>query len=192
MAKKTLILVRHGQYHKAEGKILEKLTTLGRKQARLAGKRLRDYPIDRIVHSTMPRAEETATIVQEETGFQGEMEACDDLRECVPGFPKHLQKKTGHTDLKKLKRDQAQLDRAFKKYFTSPKKDSVEIIVCHGNVIRYLVCRLLGADPLAWIRMDIQQCGISVVELRSEGDFRELLISHNDVGHIPMHQRTFV
>lgn len=190
--KKTLILVRHGQYHSKSEKTLEKLTTLGRKQAKLAGKRLREHKIDRIVHSTMPRAKETAEIIKKTLGYRKKMESCDSLRECVPGFPKNLRKKYGHTDEQKLKSHKAQADRAFKKYFTVPRKDSVEVLVCHGNIIRYLVCKVMELEGHQWMNMDIQQCGMSVVVLRSKGDHRKIVISHNDVGHIPKHQRTFI
>lgn len=192
MAKKTIILVRHGQYHPKSEKTLEKLTTLGRKQAQLAGKRLRENKIDRIVHSTMPRAQETAEIIKKALGYRKKMEACDSLRECVPGMPEKLLKKYGYTDKQKIKSHKAQAERAYKKYFKASRKDSVEVLVCHGNIIRYLICKVMGAEELKWVQMDVQQCGMSVVVIRTSGDPRKLLISHNDVGHIPKHQRTFI
>lgn len=192
MAKKTIILVRHGQYHQATDNELERLTKLGRKQAKYASKRLKDEKIDRIVHSTMPRAIETASIIKKELGYKRKLESCDSLCECVPGFPKELRKEFGFTDEKKLKLHKAQADRAFKKYFQSPKKNSVEVLVCHGNIIRYLICRLLEIDTLTWRKLDIQQCGISIIEVRSSGPNPKVVLSHNDVGHIPKNERTFV
>lgn len=192
MAKKTIILVRHGQYHRAGDKELEQLTKLGRKQAKYTAKRLREVKINRIVHSTMPRAIETATIIKKELGYRKTFESCKNLCECVPGFPKNLRKKYGYTDEKALTSHKAQADRAFKKYFRSPKKNSVEVLVCHGNIIRYLICRTLEIDTLNWRKLDIQQCGISIIELRSSGSNRKALVSHNDVGHIPKKERTFL
>lgn len=192
MARKTIILVRHGQYTKASEHSPEKLTTLGKKQASYVAKRLKEYQIDRIVHSTMPRAVETANLIKAKLEFPKLMESCDSLRECVPGFPKHLQKEHGYTDQARLKRDQKQLDQAFKKYFKIPTRDSVEVLVCHGNVIRYLVCKTLGVDTLAWRKMDIQQCAISIVEIESRGSNNFIVLSHNDVGHIPKGLRTFL
>ena len=192
MAKKIIILVRHGQFHKATDKQLECLTTLGRKQAQYAGKRLREIKISKIIHSTMPRAVETATIIKKVLGFKKSFTACESLCECVPGFPKKLRKKHGFTDAKKIKKDIAQAEQAYKKYFSKPRKNSVEVLVCHGNVIRYLVSRVLEVDPLIWRKLDIQQCGISVVELRSAGTNPKVVLSHNDVGHIPFKERTFL
>lgn len=198
MATKTLILVRHGQYlvdRDAEGKRIptsERLTTLGRKQAKLAGRRLRENKIDRIIHSSMPRAIETASIIKEQLAYRGKSSQCHHLRECVPGFPKKLRKRYGHTNVKNLNADKAQVERAFKKYFKPSRKDSVEVLVCHGNVIRYLVCRAMGIDTESWMSMDILQCGISVIRLKSKGDHRSIVLSHNDIGHIPMKDRTFI
>ncbi|MNS79085.1 phosphoglycerate mutase [compost metagenome] len=192
MAKRTIVLVRHGQYHPAKENELERLTTLGRKQASLVAKRLKENKIDRIVHSTMPRAAETAAIIKQQLGFGRNFETCDQLRECTPGFPKHLRKKHGYTDVKKLNTAKAQMEKAFKKYFKTPRKDSLEVLVCHGNVIRYLVCRALGIDTLKWRELDILQCGISVIEVNSKGSLRMILRSHNDVGHIPKALRTFL
>jgi len=192
MGKKTIILVRHGQYHRAEEGSLERLTTLGRKQARYAGKRLREEKIDRIVYSTMPRAEETANIIKKELAYRGSFVPTKLLWECTPGYPIKLRKKSGHTDAKRLAAHKRQVERAYKKFFKSSRKDSVEVLVCHGNVIRYLVCRALGVDTDNWVKMDILQCAISIVRVRTKGPHKVAVISHNDIGHIPKHLRTFL
>lgn len=45
-------------------------------------------------------------------------------------------------------RDGPRIEAAFRKYFhratPTQKEDTVEILVCHANVIRYFVCRLLA------------------------------------------------
>jgi serine/threonine-protein phosphatase PGAM5 len=192
MATKVLILVRHGQYHPAKDKEPERLTTLGRRQAKLAGKRLREEKIDRIVHSTMPRAMETATLIKGELKYRRKMESTPLLRECVPGFPKALRAKAKYTDTKKLTASKLQLEKAYKKYFKLGRKDSVEVLVCHGNVIRFLICKALGIDTDSWRKLDILQGSISVVKLRSKGTLRVQVVSHNDVGHIPKPHRTFL
>jgi serine/threonine-protein phosphatase PGAM5 len=192
MATKTLVLVRHGQYHHKTETEPERLTALGRKQARLAGKRLKEYKFDKIHCSTMPRAIETAAIIRDVMGTRKTAVQADSLCECVPGFPKELRKKYGRTDVTILKKHQAQADRAFAKFFKPSHKNSTEMLVCHGNIIRYLICKTLGIDTLTWLKMDIQQCGISVIKIKTKGDHRRVLITHNDVGHISMKERTFL
>lgn len=192
MSKKTIILVRHGQYHSASDKELERLSNLGRQQAKYAARRLKEIEIDRICSSTMPRAIETAALIKRVLNYKGKTSSCEKLNECVPGFPKLLRKKYGHTDTKKLKLHQAQAEAAYKKHFKAPKKDSTEILVCHGNMIRYLICRLLEIDSDKWIQMDILQCSISTIQIRSKGHNRRVLLSFNEIGHIPKSKRTFL
>ena len=193
MGTKTIILVRHGQYIPAASNQREQLTALGRRQAQYAGKRLSERPrIDRIVHSTMPRANETAQIIRKELRYRGPFISDKILEECVPGYPVKLRKKNGYTDIQKLIRAKKQADLAFKKYFKSSRQDSVEVLVCHGNMIRYLICKTLGIETDRWCLMDIKQCAISIVEIRSKGDRRKVVISHNDIGHIPFSKRTFM
>ena len=47
--------------------------------------------------------------------------------------------------LKEFFRDGARIEAAFRKYFhrapPTQKEDTIEILVCHANVIRYFVCR---------------------------------------------------
>lgn len=191
VGRKTIILIRHGQYIPSSAKGAEVLTALGRRQAKYATNRLKEFKkIDRIVSSTMPRAAATAAIIKRELRYRRPIHPCDKLRECVPGFPKHLRKKFGFTDTKKLKAHKAQADQAFNKHFTAARKDSVVVLVCHGNIIRYLICRVLGIDTLKWREMDIHQCAISSAEIKSKGSPRMFLISHNDVGHIPKGKRS--
>ena len=185
---KTIILLRHGQYSKNP---TEKLTKLGRQQAHLAGKRLRDFRIQKVHVSSMPRAQETWNISSRKLDRSHKAEVCDFLRECVPGFPKKMRKKHGYTDLKKLKKDKLQADRAFKKYFGFSKTRRTELLVCHGNIIRYLVCKSLEISTDSWMKLDIKQCGLTVITLNSKNRTRTL-ISHNDVGHIPAKKQTFI
>lgn len=192
MATKTLVLVRHGQYSAKTETSEESLTALGRKQARLAGKRLKEYKFDKIHCSTMPRAIETTKIICGEMRVTKKALQTDNLRECVPGFPPHLRKKHGKTDVALLNAHQRQADRAYNSLFKTSRKDTTELLICHGNIIRYLVCKTLGIDTLTWVKMDIQQCGISVIQIRSKGSHRRVLITHNDVGHIPKKDRTFL
>ena len=69
---RVIHLVRHGQFNqKGKDDTKHTLTELGKKQASLAGKRLRDIipkgmTPKRIVSSTMTRAEETAQILRDE------------------------------------------------------------------------------------------------------------------------------
>lgn len=183
-----VILLRHGQYSKGPS---ECLTTLGRKQALFAGKRLKNFRIDEMYVSTMPRARETARIVKSQLNFRKPMRFSSLIRECVPGYPKKGRAKLALTDIRRLGESKRKLNRAYKKLFGNMRAEKTILIVCHGNVIRYLVCKALGIPTLKWIKLDILQCAISVIEFRPKSK-RVVLISHNDVGHIPFADQTFL
>jgi serine/threonine-protein phosphatase PGAM5 len=57
-----------------------------------------------------------------------------------------------------------------------------EILVCHGNVIRFLVLRALQLPPDAWLRLVVPHASITTVAITCEGDV--LLQGLGDAGHI--------
>ena len=180
--------MRHGQYTKDP---TEQLTSLGKKQASLTGKRLAKIDFKKIYSSKLPRAIETANIIiknfKQKQRFQKKLF----LNECIPGFPKKLRKKFGHTDEKKLLRDKKTADAAFNELFKFEKIDTKILIVCHGNIIRYFICKALKMKAYQWLDLDIKQCGICEIKLKSETKKMQL-IGHNDVGHIPLKMQTFI
>ena len=147
-ATRHLFLVRHGQYFTE--KMLEqdrKLTELGREQLDITGARLRELGscFDRMVASTMTRAQESASIVHKH--FPELSVECEPLlEEGAPVKPEPPVENWSPTEAQ-FREDGERIEAAFKKYFhrASPEmtKDSYEIVVCHGNVIRYCVCRAL-------------------------------------------------
>jgi serine/threonine-protein phosphatase PGAM5 len=76
------------------------------------------------------------------------------------------------------------LDTVFSKYFTpSADVDRNELLVCHGNVIRYLVMKALKADPKGWLDMTVAHASITIVRVRADGSMTVLGVG--DVGHLP-------
>mmetsp|Transcript_159567 Transcript_159567/g.281703 ORF Transcript_159567/g.281703 Transcript_159567/m.281703 type:complete len:363 (+) Transcript_159567:94-1182(+) len=66
---------------------------------------------------------------------------------------------------------------------------SWEIIVCHGNVIRYFVMRTLQLPPEAWLRLRGDNCGITELIIRPNGSVT--LARFADTGHLPIEMQTF-
>ena len=58
-----------------------------------------------------------------------------------------------------------------------------EIIVCHGNVIRYCALRALQLPPEAWLRLMVPNASITTVSITADGD--ALLSGLGDAGHLP-------
>lgn len=187
----TLYLIRHGQYEiddpspPDEGKAL---TPLGIAQARLAAARLRgmDVHFDHMYASTMTRARQTAMVIHE--SFPDlEPQLTRLVRECTP--PCWNEKVMDRTPAAEAKACQERLDEAFDRFFTpSPDRDLSDIIVCHGNVIRYFVTRALKVETKAWLQMSIDNCSITVIQVRADGSLK--VIRYNDAAHIPAELRT--
>jgi len=187
MATRTLYLIRHGLHeskHNHNDKLGPALTPVGVEQAKLTAQRFRSLPISAIHCSTLRRAAETAEIIARELS-DIPLHRSRGLWECVPCVPPRYAEYFEDYPAEDLARDKEQAEKAFDRYFKRARgEDKHEIVVSHGNLIRYFVCRVLQA-PKAWGRMDLCNCGISEVLIKSDGGM--ILVSHNDVRHLPNH-----
>jgi len=189
-ATRHVILVRHGQYvHSDEGKQFKVLTPLGNEQAQLTGERLKALNInfDNIVISTMVRAQQTGKIIGAQLPGVPQ-ENCSLLEEGspYPVNPSRAELETYEWRLLTFA-DNPRIEGAFRKYIhradPEQEKDSYDLLVCHGNVIRYFACRALQFPPEGWLRMSIANCGITWITIRPNG--RVSLRGLGDVGHLP-------
>jgi broad specificity phosphatase PhoE len=193
MARRTVYLIRHGQ-HDSKNRSPDRreggLTALGRRQARLAARRLSGLPIRAIYTSDLHRAAETAAILAEKFP-RSPLRASRLLRECIPIIPaRYGEYFTAHHAADDLDRDRRQAIKAFERFFKPSRgADCYEIVVCHGNLIRYFACRALHVTPEAWIDMDTHNCGITEITIEANS---MKLVSFNDTGHLPGTLRTFV
>jgi serine/threonine-protein phosphatase PGAM5 len=185
---RTVFLLRHAQEEPGtSGPSGGGLSPLGRSQAASVATRLEGYAPERLVTSSLLRAAETAAIVARR--FESlTPEIDDDLRECIPVVPDGFAERFAKMDPARLEANQVRLERAWGRYFEDPVPGRV-VLVAHGNVIRYLIARVLGAPVTHWARMDIQNAGLCRVDWR-EGAGRQLT-GFNDVGHLPLDLQTF-
>lgn len=94
-----------------------------------------------------------------------------------------------HVTPQEAKSCEDQLEAAFSQFFTpTPDADRHEILVCHGNVTRYLVTRALGVEPKAWLGMSLANCSITIIRIAPDGAVKVLAVG--DVGHIPPNMQT--
>lgn len=183
---RTVYLIRHGEYDHEDERdpdVGRGLVPLGVAQARLVGSRLRALPVEMtsLHSSTMTRARETALVIGEEFPDL-ELETSRLLRECTPTTRREdVMAEENPADVQACTK---QLEEAFPIYLSpSPDGDRHDIIVCHGNVIRYFVTRVLGVDTEAWLGMSIGNCSLTVVTINADGSMK--LLSYSDVGHLP-------
>lgn len=183
---RTFYLVRHGEYDRAdprpetEGKGLQ---PIGVAQARLLGARLRALGVrfDAFDASPFTRARETAEVLRDELpGSQ--LRILPELAECTP--PTRREEVVRDEPAEAQEACRARLDALFATRFVpSAGADCHELLVAHGNVIRYLVTRALGVDTRAWLEMSVHHASLTVVRVEPDGRFK--VIAVGDSGHLP-------
>lgn len=190
-AARTIVLVRHGNYVSeptADEQLGPGLSPLGVAQAHLAGARLAGLPgrLEGLYVSPMQRARDTAAAIADD--FPGRrFEVVDNLAECTP--PTRRAEVTADETPQDLAACKDKLDHVFARFFQPAKGHAqADLLVCHGNVIRYLVTRALGVDTRAWLEMSVGHASITRILVEADGRFK--VIAVGDVGHIPPNMRT--
>ena len=182
-----IVLIRHGQYADVS------LNDLGREQALITANRLkillqsRDIaPIKKYFYSTVPRAQETSDIILTQLSDQSlKPEPCTMLREGAVARPDPPTNPKWQPTDAKFEMDGARVEAAFKTYFSRPPERAessfTTVLVCHGNVIRYLVARALQFPPETWTRLRVFNASITILEIRHDGVV--ILRALGDTGH---------
>jgi broad specificity phosphatase PhoE len=184
MAYRLLYLIRHGQFDTSARNPTGGLTAAGRRQARHTARALKAVPVTAIHVSTLSRAVETAAPFGEV--FPGaKVYRSRRLWECVPPLtPSVRAAYFGHLTDEQLAEQWAYAERAYAHIVRRAQgSDKHEIVITHGNLIRYFVCRALDVDPAAWSNMRSRNCGITRIVVYPDGDCG--LLSFNEVGHLP-------
>ncbi|KEG09440.1 phosphoglycerate mutase family member 5 [Trypanosoma grayi] len=141
-------------------------------------------PEPKFVHvSDMTRAQQTAKLILEAfpPSIRRRLATDATLRERYPCDPEppRRHRHASYSDMQAV-------EKVFEKYFHRPTGDesSVEIIVGHANVIRYLVCRALQLPPEAWLRISLPHCSITSIVIRGSGHVS--LSCLGSAGHLPV------
>jgi serine/threonine-protein phosphatase PGAM5 len=186
-----IYLIRHGVYDRVDSlddRTANGLNGLGREQARLLGTRLAALPVQikSLVTSNYTRARDTGEEISRILGMPTVEDSL--LHECLP--------RAARADLMKGKSPgelgdcESNLEKAWKKYMTaSPDSDRVDVLVCHGNVIRWFVSRSIDAPTDRWGFMDIGNGSLTIIAVRPDGTSR--LVMFSDVGHLPLEKQTW-
>jgi serine/threonine-protein phosphatase PGAM5 len=183
---RTLYLVRHGFYDPKPGanaKTEMGLNAIGREQAAMAAERLANFPVKftSLVSSEITRARETADIIGAKLGMPCPRDGR--LNETTPPG-------VGISPNEVNAGAEARLEKAWSHYTTpSVNGDTHELVICHGNVIRWFICRALGVDTQRWSRMDIANCSITMIQVQPDGVTRVQLF--NEIAHIPVEKQTW-
>ncbi len=190
---RTIYLVRHGYYdwdNDDDPDVGKPLVALGRQQARLIAARLDALPITftSLQASAMTRARQTAQIIAPHFP-ELELQILRDIRECT--MTTRRQDIMAELDPGEAAECEAQLEQAWQRLFVpvTGANDEHDILVCHGNVIRWFVTRALEVDPTAWLGMSVANGSLTTIQVRADGSFKVLGVG--DSGHVPYRMNTF-
>lgn len=185
-------LIRHGIYDLdttvTDDALGNGLNALGHRQAKYAGKRLAALPVKvhRLISSTYLRAAQTADDIGAVLRMAPERDSL--IHECTPTSDRADYMKNHAAD--EIAACDANLNAAWAKYLVpTPDADTHDVLVCHGNVIRWMVSKALMNDTGHWTRMDIGNGSLTVLAVRPDGSTR--LVIYSDVGHIPLAEQTW-
>lgn len=191
MGTRLIYLLRHGQEDR-DGRFDElggSLSAIGIAQAQATADYLQYIAFDAIYTSTLRRADETVDLIAAYHPSVS-VEKTAELWESVPAIPAMLQNRVKELPPEQILAEQQRIAAAFDRFFipTPGQEDAQDLIVCHGNLIRYFVCRVLEAPLEMWVNLEIANCGITRVEVRPNG--RLVLVTHNEHQHIPEKYQT--
>ena len=191
---RTIYLIRHGQYDQADTRDEfsgRGLVPLGIAQARLLAARLRAMPVEftSLTSSTMTRARQTAVVIHQEFP-RLELKPSELICECTP--PTWRQDVMAEVKAAEAEACVKNIEQFFREWFIpSPDAgDRHELVVCHGNIIRYLVAKALQVDTMSWLQMGISNCSLTVIRVLPDGKMK--LDAFGDYGHIPENMRTYI
>jgi serine/threonine-protein phosphatase PGAM5 len=190
---RVIYLIRHGQYDRTDARdeyVGRELVPLGIAQARLLAARLRALPVEftSLTSSTMTRARQTAMVLQRE--FPGlPLQQNSLICECGP--PSWRDGAVSGEKAAEAEECVKNIERFFSEAFipAPDARDRHELVVCHGNIIRYVVAKALQVDTKSWLQMSISNCSLTVIRILPDG--RMKLDAFGDYGHIPENMRTF-
>ncbi|ESN91738.1 hypothetical protein HELRODRAFT_70034 [Helobdella robusta] len=194
MKARNILLIRHGEYDFNTGKLTDRGC---KKQASHAAYRLKQMNISvgPVYHSTLTRATETASIIHKNLRLPFPLIADSMLEEGGPTPPNptisywSLPERDYHVDGPRL-------ESAFRRYFFRPddndgqtNKITNEVIIAHGNIIRFFVLRSLQLPTNTWMRMFVAHASITRLHIQHDGIVSMSLFG--DSGHIDYKDLTY-
>ncbi|MBI5161016.1 MAG: histidine phosphatase family protein [Micrococcales bacterium] len=188
-----LYLVRHGEQQDAEHGLPDgPLSPRGVRQARAVAERLSGVPFHAVWTSPLKRALETARIMAERMPAL-EAQPSMLLMDCIPTgptpeMPHGYAPFFGGVTEDEIAAGEAQMADALEEWLTPSRGDSHELLITHNFVIAWFVRAALGAETWRWMTVNQANCGLSIVRVRSAKG--PVLITHNDLGHLPPELRT--
>lgn len=187
MATKYLYLARHG-----DADAFGTLTSTGKEQARLLGRRLAHLPIEAVWHSPLPRAVDTAQQLNIFLSGSAPVREAPELIDHIPNVPQpqetpptwrpffdgwdRVDAAAGHETAQKL-------TRRFGSAVDSDA-DVHEVPIPHAYPIAWLIRHALDAPAPRWLGLNSANAALTLIEYRPA--LPASIILFNDMSHLPM------
>lgn len=188
-----LYLVRHGEQQDAQYGLPDgPLSPRGVRQATLLAERLGGVPFDGAWTSPLQRAQETARIMTARMpAIEPEPSAL--LMDCIPcgpqpDMPHAFEGFFGGITAQEIEAGEAQMADAVAEWLTPSRVDRHDLLITHNFVIAWFVREVFGAAPWRWMGVNQANAGLTIIRVRSAKP--PVLITHNDLGHLPTELRT--
>lgn len=190
-----LYLVRHGEQLDAEHGLPDgPLSPRGVRQAEAIAERLGGVPFTRAFHSPLQRAAETAAIMTDRMpALVSQPSAL--LMDCIPSgptpdLPKQFEPFFGGVTPEEVEAGEAQMADAVAEFLAPVREedDRHELLITHNFVIAWFVREVFGAPSWRWLGLNQANCGLTIIRVRSVKP--SVLVTHNDLGHLPAELRT--
>jgi serine/threonine-protein phosphatase PGAM5 len=181
MSLRTLYFVRNAHYTRDMGHPHGSLTPTGQHQANLTAQRIAEYQCTAVICSTYRQMIETARSLAIPNGLP--IQESHLLRQ-YDSFALEdgtLSRKQFMTALESQKTQLSQVAQTF--IMPAGDTQDTQLIVCHGNIIRDLICTALGINPANWSNRTLRHCSVSILTLDNEK--RANLVTFDDTSHLP-------
>lgn len=188
-----LYLVRHGEQVDAEFGLPEgPLSERGQRQAELIAGRLQAVRFDAAWTSPLQRAVDTAGVITTRLGIPDAQPSAL-LMDCVPAgpspdMPSAFEPFFGAVTEEQIQAGEAQMADAKAEWFAPSREDRTELLITHNFVIAWFVREVFGAPSWRWMGINQANCGLTIIRVRSAKP--PVLVTHNDLGHLPPDVRT--
>ncbi len=186
-------LVRHGEQVDAEFGLPDgPLSERGRAQAVHLADRLSPIQFDAAYTSPLQRAIETASVITERLGMP-EAEPNALLMDCIPAgptpdMPAVFEPFYGSISEEQLVAGEAQMADATAEWLAPSRNDRHDLLITHNFVIAWFVREVFGASAWRWLGINQAHCGLTIIRVRTAKP--PVLLTHNDLGHLPPALRT--
>jgi len=106
----------------------------------------------------------------------------------VPEMPAAFEPFYGGVSDEEIQAGEAQMSDATAEWLSVRKDETHELLITHNFVIAWFVREVFGSPPWRWMGINQANCGLTIIRVRTAKP--AVLVTHNDLGHLPAELRT--